>query len=648
MTEEQRLFVADAREIVERVYRDLEQLRKALREGRRRRELAAQIFRRIHTLKGSGGSLGFTPVSEIAHEFEGVLDGARLGRVQLTDNVLDAFEDALDAIARGLLAPPSDEPNPGFALIIQKLKELAPKSKTQGVIAGKLRSSLPPDIAGSLSEYDLQHAREAVREGAKLFIVSAAFDIETFDRGFRELSKLLGESGEVIATVPGEPATTAEINFRLLYAAELLTSETLRQASLLGRIECNEIKIARPRASETKTTVEATETKPLTNTEAPDSSVRVELKHLDELISTAGELHRQTANALVTLGTPPKTETFEIAARNLRSRFVDLEERLIRLRLVPVGEVLERAASRAGRIAARQLGREVEFEISGGDVGIEKSLADVIADPLLHLVRNAITHGIEDPADRKAAGKKPIGQVKVAASNHSGRIHITVTDDGRGIDTERIVATAAAQGISGANLSLDQCLRLIFRPGFSTSSELSDLSGRGIGLDIVDRAMDIAGGEIRVATDRGVGSTFVMIVPAALSMIRCLLVRSGGQIYAIDASCLDQSRGVTREDLPLLQLGSLLGHENGEAGTEDAVVVWNAPSCATTPINGIQSYRIAFDGIVGIQERLVRSLGRHAARWPGLCGATELLDGTVALVLDLEELIRLRDEFSGM
>ncbi len=647
MTEEQRLFVADAKEIVERVYRDLEQLRKALREGRRRRELAAQIFRRIHTLKGSGGSLGFTPVSEIAHEFEGVLDGARLGRIQLTDNVLDTFEDALDAIARGLLAPPSDEPNPGFAPIIQKLNELAANSKTNGAIGGKLRSSLPPDIAGALSEYDLQHAREAVREGAKLFIVSAAFDIETFDRGFRELSKLLGQSGEVIATVPGEPATTAEINFRVLYAAELVTGETLRQASLLGRIECDEIKIALARASETKTTVEATETKP-TNTEAPDSSVRVELKHLDDLISTAGELHRQTANALVTLGTPPKTETFEIAAKNLRSRFVDLEERLIRLRLVPVGEVLERAASRAGRIAARQLGKEVEFEISGGDVGIEKSLADVIADPLLHLVRNAITHGIEDPADRKAAVKKPIGQVKLAASNHSGRIHITVTDDGRGIDIERIVAAAEAQGISSTNLSMDQCLRLIFRPGFSTSSELSDLSGRGIGLDIVDRAMDVAGGEIRVATERGVGTTFVMIVPAALSMIRCLLVRSASQIYAIDASCLDQSRGVTREDLPLLQLGSLLGHENGEAGTEGAVVVWKAPSYTTTPINETESYRIGFDGIVGIQERLVRSLGRHAARWPGLCGATELLDGTVALVLDLEELIRLRDEFSGV
>src|SRR5262245_5351546 len=180
MTEEQRLFVADAQEIVERLYRDLEELRVARSEGRRRRELAAQIFRRIHTLKGSGASLGFERVSQIAHEFEGVLDGARLGRIELTETVLNAFEDAIDAIARGLLAPPSEKVEAGFGPIVQRLKELALSGKRQGVISDALRAALPPDIAHSLSEYDLHHAREAIREGAKLFIVAASFDIETF------------------------------------------------------------------------------------------------------------------------------------------------------------------------------------------------------------------------------------------------------------------------------------------------------------------------------------------------------------------------------------------------------------------------------------------------------------------------------------
>jgi two-component system chemotaxis sensor kinase CheA len=638
MTEEQRLFVADAQEIVERLHRDLEELRVARSEGRRRRELAAQIFRRMHTLKGSGASLGFNQVSQIAHEFEGVLDGARLGRIELTDAVLNSFEDALDAIAHHLLVPSEKPIDVAFAPILQRLNDIASIGKTHAAASDELRVALPPDISRSLSEYDLQHAREAIREGARLFVIAAGFDLETFDRGFRDLTKLLGESGEVIATVPGKPATAEEINFRLLYAAELVTGETLRQASSIGRISCNEIELAHATPEPTAST-RVTEEPLLPRGNLSETSVRVEMKQLNELISTAGELYRQTTNALTTLGQPSQTEAVEAAGKNLRGRFVELEERLIKLRLVSIGEVLERAAARAGRIAARQMGKEVEFEISGGDVGIEKSLADVLADPLLHLVRNAITHGIEDPAERQALGKKPIGCVRLAAVNQSGRIHIVVTDDGRGIDIERIIAAAAEHGISAPELSVDQCLRLIFRPGFSTSSELTELSGRGIGLDIVDRAMDIAGGEVRVATRSGVGTTFAMIVPAALSMLRCLLVRCGNQVYAIDAACLDDPQSLGSEHLPQLQLGSLLGQDNGRAHFEGAKVVWRAPTYASGNSNGTPKYRIAFDAVVGMQELLVRSLGRHAARWPGLCGAAELVDGTIALVLDLNELI---------
>ena len=151
--------------------------------------------------------------------------------------------------------------------------------------------------------------------------------------------------------------------------------------------------------------------------------------------------------------------------------------------------------------------------------------------------------------------------------------------------------------------------------------------------------MDIAGGEVRVATESGTGTTFAMIVPAALSMLRCLLVRCGNQVYAIDAACLDDPQSLGSEHLPQLQLGSLLGQDNGKANFEGAKVVWRAPTYASSNSNGTPKYRIAFDAVVGTQELLVRSLGRHAARWPGLCGAAELVDGTIALVLDLNELI---------
>jgi len=655
MDEEQSQFIGDAREIVEKLYRDLEQLRSARSQGRQRRELAARIFRRVHTLKGSAGSLGLRSVSQIAHDFEGVLDGVRLGRVEITDAVLDLFEDGTDAIARALESEATAEASPGATAVIKRLAALAAQCKKDGTIASSLRSALPPEVARSLSEYDLQHTREAVREGAKLFVVSAGFAIETFDRNFRELTKLLGQSGEIVSTGPGEPATADEINFRLLYAAELVSGEILRQAEALGQIEISEIKIE-SFVSGRKVAAEAFPAR--APTPDIDETVRVDLRQLDELISGASELFRYTTNALFSLSASDKLP-FETATRYLRRRFVELEEHLLKLRLVPAGEVFGRAAARGGHIAARRLGKQVEFEIAGGDVGIDKSLADTIADPLLHLVRNAVTHGIEPPAEREAAGKSAVGRVKLAAFNEGSRIHITVSDDGRGIEWDRIVAAAAAQGIASkaSDLSTDQCLRLIFRPGFSTASNLSELSGRGIGLDVVDRAMEQAGGEVRVATELGAGTTFAMIMPATLALVQCLLVQSGGQLYAIESvgvsgqasesnqPAMDKDGGRVDwegESLPLLRLGSLLG-QSDVPDTAGAMIVWQAQNngAGLARMNVDQSrYALVVDSVRGHQETLVRSLGRHAARWAGVCGAAELFDGNIALVLDIEELIK--------
>ena len=521
---------------------------------------------------------------------------------------------------------------------MRRLHALAAESRKRGAIASKLRQALPSDIAQSLSEYDLQHAREAVREGAKLFVVSASFAIDNFDQAFRDLTRLLGETGEVISTVPGAPPTTDEISFRLLYAAEVISAELLRQTKSIGKVSHVELNVTPEGGTDRARSANTIAAAPL-HTSIPDVPVRVELRQVDELISAATDLFRHTTKSVAAVA-GHQSPTTERVTRDLRPRFLEFEERLMKLRLVPVREILERTAARAGRIAARQLGKDVEFEIIGGDVGIEKSLVEVIADPLLHLVRNAITHGIESPDERRAAGKKPTGRVTLAASNHSGRIHITVTDDGRGIDIDRVLAAAREQGIASESLSVDQCLRLIFRPGFSTS-ELSDMSGRGIGLDVVDRAMEVAGGEVRVASETGRGTTFAMIVPAGLSMVRCLLVRDGEQVYAIDGTYAAELSGVANEndaDSPLLQLNELVGNGNAAHNTPK-IIRWGAPARPMTKDNSPRTYRIAVEEIIARQETLVRSLGRHAPRWPGVCGAAELFDGNVALVLDLHELI---------
>jgi two-component system, chemotaxis family, sensor kinase CheA len=666
MDREQNQFIADAREIVERLDRDLEQLRAVRGRGPQRRELAARIFRRVHTLKGSAGSLGLQNVSLIAHEFEGVLDGVRLGRIEITDDVLDAFEDASGAIARALAAAPTEQSEPGTDAVVERLQSLAAQSKQQGTIASGLRSALPAEIARALSEYDLQHAREAIREGAKLFIVSAGFALENFDLQFRELTKLLGQSGEIIATVPGEPANPEAINFRLLYAAELVSKETLRLASALGRIELDELKI-KPSAAAEKPPPDILPSIAPPALAAESVTVRVGLDQLDQLISETSELFRETTNALESLSGPANKPAVDIAGARLRRRFVELEERLIKLRLLPCGEVFERIATRAGQTAARHLGKQIEFEIEGCDVGIDKSLADAIAEPLLHLVRNAVSHGIESPEVRTAAGKSAIGKVKLAAFNEGSHLHITVTDDGRGIDLDRIATSATEHGIAngGEGLSMDQCLRLIFRPGFSTASEVSELSGRGIGLDIVDRAMEQAGGQVRVATEAGAGTTFVMILPAALALVDCMLVRSDDQVFGIRSARVADHRSLepselsnisiantidwNGQQLPLLSLRRLLSQAEDEADGQGGrdLIVCQADSNRPARSHGQDRFGLIVDSIYGKQETLVRGLGRHAARWPGVSGATELLDGDVALILDVEHLIEAQSHPEG-
>ena len=650
MDQIQRQFVADAQEIVEKLDRDLDELRTVRLLGPKRRELAARIFRRVHTLKGSAASLGLKTLSQVAHECESVLDGVRLGRITIDESMLNALEEATNLIARSLERPASP-PKADAKIVIARLHGIANVSITQGQIANTLRTTLPAEIAQSLSEYDLQHAREAVREGARLFIVSAGFAISDFDQNFRELSKLLGQTGEVIATVPGESASPDEIGFQLLYATDVVAHNLARHAKKLGHVSFHKLEVTydpTPRQYSTPKIVH----KP---TPEHSASLRIDLNQLNRLIADASELFRETTQALTAASSLENLEVVETARRHLRRRFVEFEENLIKLRLVRLAELLERTAARAGRVAARQLGKEIEFEIVGGDVEVDKSLADTIGEPLMHLVRNAVGHGIESPDERVAAGKNPIGKVRIAAHSEGCRIHISISDDGRGLDLDRIAAAAGEHGIVGHEaLSMDQCLRLIFRPGFSTAAEVSDLSGRGIGLDVVDRAMTQAGGEVRVRTEPGRGTTFRIVMPAALALVNCLLIRSREQFYAIELSKIVDRGSISRQELeaavhagslgwkgntlPIFNLRSLLSTEleNGLDETSQIIL------CHTNnggPDSGQHMIAVAIDSISGEHQTLVRSLGRYASLWKGISGATELTDGNVALVLDLEELL---------
>jgi two-component system chemotaxis sensor kinase CheA len=452
---------------------------------------------------------------------------------------------------------------------------------------------------------------------------------------------------------------------------------------------------------------------------APSSSsfVRVQLSELDDLIFAANELFDDAMRALDAGRAPSRAARASVAsgandsdaaatddaAARVRQNLVALVERVMALRMQTLARTLERAA-RTARVAARRAGKRIEVEIEGGNARVDRAVAERIGEPLAHLLRNAVAHGIESPAERRKLGKPARGRVRIEAATEGSRVRVRVTDDGRGIDAARIASAARAQGLTreGERLSEEQALRLIFRPGFSTAMEVSLGSGRGVGLDAVEHEIEQAGGEVRVRTRAGGGTTFELRLPLALALVPAVLVRSGAHAYALDASRIietmpladaqasdEAGRQIVRwrgAHLPHVSLRALLG-QTAEAATDEsrrsgdashsgddntraiviaraddaraddtrADVVVRADDVRADDAQSVNAARtdnarvgkeqssalvaIAVEQVVGRREVLVRSLGRHATRWRGVSGAIDLRDGTVALMLDLPRLL---------
>ncbi|HEX8846514.1 MAG TPA: ATP-binding protein [Pyrinomonadaceae bacterium] len=665
-------FLAETGDLLEILFGDLQTLRARHTEGRARRELVGRIFRHVHTIKGSSATVELEAVTELAHEFENLLDNVRLGRTPVDAEVLDAFDAAAAAISQGISAVSRGESPSKDRNVIESLRSAArsPSAAGASTPAAQKSFTLPDDVARSLSKHEAHRLQESLEEGARLFAINVHFDLATFDERFRNLSDALAEDGEIISTLPGiEGALPDKIGFRIIYATKATKKELSARISAFG--ENSVAELTRGRAVESKGDERTrADDDPLSKSAQPgsiaslSSHVRVELAELDAIISSAHEILKETTDVLAlaqSLGDQSSERALiDERAALIRQSFVKFEEELIALRMVPVAQILERAA-RAGRMAARATGKEVEFETEGGHVRLDKALADGIADPLLHILRNAVDHGIERPAERGRIGKKKHGRVRLEATAAGNRVVVRVSDDGRGIDPLRITRAAVAQGLieAGRLLTKEQCLRLIFRPGFSTAASVSSVSGRGVGLDVVERAVEQAGGELRVFSEQGAGTTFELVLPTTLALLPSLVVHSAGHRYCIDASHILETGFMAATDvernlnageinwrgarLPLVQMRGLLAQQPFDLKAVETslpvIIVTRSIRRSEPEENGAGRAAIVVDGVDGQTEALVRGLGRYASRWRGISGATELQDGTLALVLDLPRLL---------
>jgi two-component system chemotaxis sensor kinase CheA len=656
----QREFLVEIEELVEQVFADLDELREATAiacSKHEERKLIDRIFRRVHSIKGSAASCGLEVVSQIAHEFENLLDEVRGGRVPVSDRVIDTCESATEALSESLSLATSGIVEPSRRALFDRLQAAAERKPHEPANDTEtLLRDIPFEIWQSLTEPEKQRLIKVVAEGDQLFIVATSFDLDDFDDQFSRLKERLAEFGEVISTSPAVDNEYPErINFRVLYASDAELQVIESSIADFPQVVFQRVANA---SRETSRIQNKEEMSRPSSARASVSSlanfVRTDLEKLDRLISSTRELLRTTSNALDLAMSQPLTNSASEELRKLndqiRSSFMSVADDLINLRMVSLGPVLQRAA-RAGRAAARLKEKEVDFEVVGSEILLDKLLAEAIADPLIHLVRNAVDHGIETAEERVQSGKQRRGSVRIEAISEGSQSRLRVMDDGRGVDPLLISAAANRLGIlpGEGELDLERSLRLIFRPGFTTVASVSDVSGRGVGLDVVETAVEEVGGELRVSSATQRGTTFEIRLPVTFGLVTTNVVVSAGTRYCIPAA---QTLGIDSIDvvdgasganqLRQVSMRDLLGQpeEDDEADSQLHLI-----TCQYTDERaGMSSQEITCVGIVvdrveGPQEVLVRTLGRHAGRWYGIAGATELRNGTVALVLDLPRLL---------
>ena len=655
-------FLIEIEELVERLFVDLDRLRTSTAgesAPRKVRESIDQIFRTVHTIKGAAGTSGLEAVGRIVHEFENALDALRTGKIKLDACLIDTLGTTAEALDQTVRAIASGTAAPSHFALIDQLR--AAVLGGDGGDAGPSRPTAPnikkleSELGQSLNDTEKHRLRSAVAEGNQLFSVEASFNLADFDQRFQDFKDKLSAHGEIVSTSPSaDDRQPGKITFRILYASDLQLERLEASVAEFPDAAFTSISNGSDRNAEPGLSAGS----PLPPPSRLASFVRTDLEKLDRLISSTDELFRSSSRAFDLALSPDRygaerLEQLRELNDQIRKQFLGVEHELINLRMVLLGPTLQRAA-RAGRAAARLVGKEIDFEISGAELRVDKLIADAIADPLVHLVRNAVDHGIEDAATRVAAGKNSRGRIHIRAISEGSQSRVRVIDDGRGIDPVEIAGAAKRLGLTAVapddsdRIDIDRSLRLIFRPGFTTLDKASAVSGRGVGLDVVETAIEQVGGELRVSTEPARGTTFEVRLPVTFGIIAANVVVSAGVRYCIPA---DQTLGIDAIDLVdgasganqlrQVSMRDLLGQPDAP---EDPANQLHLITCQFTDERAgrepeSRCVGIVVDRVEGPQEVLVRTLGRYAGRWYGIAGATELKDGTVALVLDLPRLI---------
>ena len=597
------------------------------------------LFRNFHTLKGLSGVAGVPRAEQLAHHLEEYLGEVRKGLVPFTSAGVNALVDGVKLLEAVIAAHRDKQAPPEIATLVGQVASLladraSPPLKTPQNVTAASGSGLAPEKQEAI--------RAALREGLHAWRVTFAPSSARAEQGLTvgSVRERLRAAGEIIlaepTVVPGGGVTFA---FIVTSKHESFPAEFAEEGLSVAPFLLPEM-------------VPVPEPVALLTTLTPRNVVRVDLARLDELMMTLGELVITRARLDGALGRVaaalPAAERRELEETSLtvERQLRDLREGVMRVRLVPVKDVFARMRF-VLRDLARETGQETDLHLTGEDTEIDKFVVERLADPLLHLVRNAISHGLEPAAERIANGKPARGRIELRASAAGGAAEIEIEDDGRGIDPERVFAHARAIGLVPPSGWSDPSavLDLICTPGFSTRETIDRMSGRGVGMDVVRRAIEELGGTLDMRTRPGKGTRFTARLPLTLAIADALIVSVGGQTYAAPQTAVREVLLVEPGGITSLENNELLRHHGGVLPLLRLNDLFRVPrptgSCIALVLGeGSQAIAVAVDSVLGLREIVVRQLTDPLVQVPGLAGATELGDGRAILILDAVGLVR--------
>ncbi|RBP15156.1 chemotaxis protein CheA [Pseudocitrobacter faecalis] len=598
------------------------------------------IFRAAHSIKGGAGTFGFSVLQETTHLMENLLDDARRGELPLNTDIINLFLETKDIMQEQLDAyKSSQEPDAAsFEYICQALRQLALEAKGE---------SAPPATRLTVVE-------KAVPPQGTLRIT---------------LSRLKPGEPEMLREELGNLATLSDVTMSVDSLSAILEGDVNQDdivAVLCFVIEADQITFnsepaqepeqSKPVATPTLVPVAAARTEREKPARASEStSIRVAVEKVDQLINLVGELVI-TQSMLAQRSTeldPVQHGDLITSMGQLQRNARDLQESVMSIRMMPMEYVFSRFP-RLVRDLASKLGKQVELTLQGSSTELDKSLIERIIDPLTHLVRNSLDHGIELPETRIAAGKSEVGNLILSAEHQGGNICIEVTDDGAGLNRERILAKALSQGLAvHDNMTDDEVGMLIFAPGFSTAEQVTDVSGRGVGMDVVKRNIQEMGGHVEIQSKQGTGTTIRILLPLTLAILDGMSVKVCDEVFILPLNAVMESLQPRDEDLHPLAGGERVLEVRGEyLPLVELWKVFDVQGAKTEATQGIvvilqsagRRYALLVDQLIGQHQVVVKNLESNYRKVPGISAATILGDGSVALIVDVAALQSLNRE----